>query len=121
MDDAVSLRAVSYESILEHDRTLSQWHSSLPEELKLDEYRIARGLASSELADRRLAVQIRVIHLCFHHVRFTLHRPYASAAVGINSSRTSPSLEAAVTAADKVISLVAQTQPDYHANNSLGA
>lgn len=120
MDDAVSLQDVPYESILEHDRALSQWHDSLPEELKIDEYRIARGLASLEVANRRLSVQIMVMRLCFHHIRFTLHRPYACAAVSTNTSRTSPSLEAAVAAADKVISLVAQTHPDYLTNNSLG-
>lgn len=120
MDDAVSLRPVPYDAILRHDRALTHCLDSLPEELKLDEYRTARNLASHEITECRTAVQSVVIRLCLYQVRFTLHRPYASGAVGKNpSARTSQSLETAVAAADKVISMVAQTHPDLVANHTL--
>ncbi|KAJ3007900.1 hypothetical protein NUW54_g3363 [Trametes sanguinea] len=46
MDDAVSFRAVQYSSVQERDRQLTDWYDSLPTELDLDEFRIARSLAS---------------------------------------------------------------------------
>ena len=48
MDDAVSVRPVPYERIQANDRALAQWFDSMPQELDMDEYRVARSLASSD-------------------------------------------------------------------------
>lgn len=117
MNDAVSLRAVPYENVLAHDRALAQWMDTLPEELNLDGYQLARSLSSPIPATRRLGVQSTVIRTCFYHIRFTLHRPYTSS-VG-RMSRTAQSVEAAFNAADQVITLIGHTRADYLANTSL--
>ena len=110
MDDAVSFRAVPYSSIQESDRLLAQWEETLPRELILDEYQIARSLASPVTAVRRLGVQSVIIRTAYYHIRFTLHRPYAHIA---------SSLETAVSAAGKLIALVGQTRPDFLSNTAL--
>jgi hypothetical protein len=133
MDDAVSVRPVPYESVQANDRALTQWMDTLPPELDLDEYRVARSLASPNTATRRLGVQSVVIRTSYYHVRFTLHRPYASAApapsTGLSNGKASSStpdppmsaqsLEVAVGAADKLITMVGQSRPDFLANSSL--
>jgi hypothetical protein len=126
MDDAVSVRPVSYESVMANDRALTQWMESLPSELDLDDYRIARNLASNIPAVRRFGVQSVIIRTSYYHIRFTLHRPYASAAANPNSGygklgsvNTAQSLEIAVGAADKLITMVGQSRPDFLANTSL--
>ena len=58
MEDAVSFRPVPYTAIQEHDKQLVLWMEDLPPELDLDEYRIARYLASPDNSTRRLGVQI---------------------------------------------------------------
>ncbi|TFK83343.1 hypothetical protein K466DRAFT_498628, partial [Polyporus arcularius HHB13444] len=110
MDDAVSFRAVPYASVQERDRLLSEWYLALPEELDLDEYRIARSLASPITSVRRLGVQSVIIRTAYHHIRFTLHRPYA---------KVPDSLEIAVSAASQLIALVGQTRPDFLSNTAL--
>ncbi|KAE9395647.1 hypothetical protein BT96DRAFT_922689 [Gymnopus androsaceus JB14] len=129
MDDAVSVRPVPYESVQANDRALTQWMDNLPSELNLDEYRVARNLASSNANLRRLGVQSVIIRTSYYHIRFTLHRPYASAGVGPapSSSTTKPSsdnkhsqsLEIAVGAASELITMVGQSRPDFLANSSL--
>lgn len=131
MDDAVSVRTVPYENVLANDRALTQWMENLPPEMDLDEYRVARSLASGTLATRRLGVQSVIIRTSYYHIRFTLHRPYASAnpnspgpALSAGKSTVSPekqaqSLEIAVGAADKLITMVGQSRPDFLANSSL--
>ncbi|KAF9535023.1 fungal-specific transcription factor domain-containing protein [Crepidotus variabilis] len=150
MDDAVSVRPVPYENILAHDRALVQWMENLPPELDLDEYRVARSLASTNVATRRLGVQSVIIRTSYYHIRFTLHRPYAASGTGgallsangkASSSSSTPSgsaaakdvlagdpsgpakaaqsLEIAVSAADKLITMVGQSRPDFMANSSL--
>jgi hypothetical protein len=138
MDDAVSVRQVPYESVLANDRSLLQWMDTLPEELDLDEYRVARNLASSNPSIRRLGVQSVIIRTSYYHIRFTLHRPYASAASSaaastsnsaavnvipktslVDPAKMAQSLEIAVGAADKLITLVGQSRPDFLANSSL--
>lgn len=127
MDDAVSVRPVPYESVLANDRALAQWMDNLPRELDLDEFRVARYLASSTVAERRLAVQSVIIRTSYYHIRFTLHRPYASSAAngkGVLKDDSTPaksaqSLEIAVSAADKLITMVGQSRPDFLANSSL--
>jgi hypothetical protein len=128
MDDAVSVRPTPYESVQANDRALVKWMDTLPEELDLDEYRVARNLASSNPATRRLGVQSVIIRTSYYHIRFTLHRPYASAASASHGpmksgladpAKLAQSLEIAVSAADKLITLVGQSRPDFLANSSL--
>ena len=130
LDDAVSVRPVPYESVQANDRNLTQWMDNLPPELDLDEYRVARNLASPNAAVRRLGVQSVIIRTSYYHIRFTLHRPYASAGmnsnaltntrtVAIDPPKTAQSLEIAVGAADKLITMVGQSRPDFLANTSL--
>ncbi|KAH9853869.1 hypothetical protein C2E23DRAFT_727985 [Lenzites betulinus] len=110
MDDAVSFRTVPYSSVQEKDKVLMQWYDALPHELDLDEYRIARSLASPITAVRRAGVQSVIIRTAYHHIRFTLHRPYA---------KVPESLEIAVSAASQLIALVGQTRPDFLSNSAL--
>ncbi|KAH9894157.1 hypothetical protein C8Q73DRAFT_506017 [Cubamyces lactineus] len=110
MDDAVSFRAVQYASVQDKDKLLTDWYESLPPELDLDEFRIARSLASPITAVRRVGVQSVIIRTAYHHIRFTLHRPYA---------KVPESLEIAVSAASQLIALVGQTRPDFLSNSAL--
>ena len=128
MDDAVSVRPVPYENVQANDRALTQWMENLPHELDLDEYRVARSLASPNAAIRRLGVQSVIIRTSYYHIRFTLHRPYASANTNPSTKSKSPtidpancaqSLEIAVGAADKLITMTGQSRPDFLANSSL--
>lgn len=133
MDSAVSMRAVAYETVQAHDRALLQWVDTLPPELDLDEFKVARSLASPDTVTRRLGVQSVIIRTSYFHIRFTLHRPYASAPSpkardkqassskdkDIRRERNVISLDIAVGAADKLITLVGQARPDFLANVSL--
>ncbi|KAF8076015.1 fungal-specific transcription factor domain-containing protein [Lyophyllum atratum] len=115
MDDAVSVRPVPYESVQANDRALTQWMEELPTELDLDEYRVARSLASPNTATRRIGVQSVIIRTSYYHIRFTLHRPTPA----IDSPKSAQSLEIAVGAADKLITMVGQSRPDFLANSAL--
>jgi hypothetical protein len=125
MDDAVSVRPVPYENVLANDRALTQWMENLPEELDLDEYRTARNLASQNFNLRRLGVQSIIIRTSYYHIRFTLHRPFASSLPNGLKGRTvdphncAQSLEIAVSAADKLINLIGQAHPDFLSNTSV--
>ncbi|ESK93582.1 nucleus protein [Moniliophthora roreri MCA 2997] len=137
VDDAVSVRPVPYESVQANDRALTEWMDNLPPELDLDEYRVARNLASPNANLRRLGVQSVIIRTSYYHIRFSLHRPYASLPSHGKSSSSTPSkppagppsaaeqsrqaqsLEIAVSAADKLITMVSQARPDFMANSSL--
>ena len=110
MDDAVSFKPVPYSSVQENDKKLTKWFEDLPAELDLDDYRLARSLASPVTSVRRLAVQSVIIRTAYHHIRFTLHRPYAN---------ISASLGVAVSAAGQLITLVGQTRPDFLSNTAL--
>ncbi|TCD70451.1 hypothetical protein EIP91_003212 [Steccherinum ochraceum] len=110
MNDAVSFRPVAYSAIQESDKLLAHWEETLPPELILDEYRIARSLASPITSVRRMGVQSVIIRTAYYHIRFTLHRPYA---------HIPSSLETAVSAAGKLIALVGQTRPDFLSNTAL--
>ncbi|KIY71772.1 hypothetical protein CYLTODRAFT_418491 [Cylindrobasidium torrendii FP15055 ss-10] len=127
MDDAVSVRPVPYERVESHDHELLEWMRELPVELDLDDFKVARNLASSDTAMRRQGVQSIIIRTSFYHIRFTLHRPYAAnahaASSGIPLSGdgqiSTESLDIAVSAADKLINMVGQSRPDFLANSSL--
>ena len=131
VDDAVSIRPVPYERVQERDRELLQWMEDLPKELDLDEYRLARSLASPLPEVMRVGVQSIILRTSYYHIRFTLHRPYAAAAHDVQrraskkkgnslmSEHMSQSLDTAVNAADRLIQLVGQARPDLLANSSL--
>ena len=126
VDDALSVRPVPYENVLANDRALTQWMESLPKELDLDEFRVARSLASPNLAVRRIGVQSIIIRASYYHIRFTLHRPYSfnsSTLVGkspsVDASKAAQSLEIAVNGAERLITMVGQSRPDILANASL--
>lgn len=143
VDDAVSVRAVPYSRVMEHDKDLCSWLEDLPKELDLDEYRLARSLASPDPADTRLGVLSLIIRTSYYHIRFTLHRPYAAAphdnpskpqGPNTNSSKSSSfdtsknqenharmaqSLDTAASAADKLIQLVAQARPEVIGNSTI--
>lgn len=137
MDSAVSLRPVPYDTVLAHDKSLTTWMDALPRELNLDEFKIARALASPDIMVRRLGVQSVIIRTSYYHIRFTLHRPYASASPSpplssgdkdkdekakkdtAKSERQANSLDIAVGSADKLITLVDHARPDFLANASL--
>ncbi|KLO14791.1 hypothetical protein SCHPADRAFT_902932 [Schizopora paradoxa] len=135
VDDAVSIRAVPYERVLDRDRELVDWLEQLPKELDLDEYRLARALASPMPGEMRTGVQSVIVRTSFYHIRFTLHRPYAAAAhdrvtttptsskqneLGLSMhERLAQSLDTAASSADKLIQLVGQTRPDLLANSFL--
>jgi hypothetical protein len=111
MDDAVSLRPVPYKSVLAKDRILQEWWDTLPTELDIDDYTLVGLLASSTTSKRRIGVQSVVVRLAFLHIRFAMHRPYASLAHGETSKYTT-SLEIAIKAADKLIMLSALARPE---------
>jgi hypothetical protein len=97
---------------------------NLPAELDLDEYRLARNLASSNLATRRLGVQSVIVRTSYYHIRFTLHRPYANASTTSSKisgelPKSAQSLEIAVNAADKLITMTTQSRPDFLTNSTL--
>lgn len=46
----------------------------------VDEFRLARALASEDPSDMRLGVLSVILRTSYYHIRFTLHRPYAAAA-----------------------------------------
>jgi hypothetical protein len=114
MNDAVSFRPVPYDSVLAHDRALSQWLESLPEEVVLDEYHLVNNLASPVPAILRSAVQCVVARTAFYYIRFTLHRPYTSSSGKM--SRKAESAEIAIAAAGKVVAIVEQTRSVFLAN-----
>lgn len=140
VDDAVSIRPVSYDRVVERDRQLKSWMEALPKELDLDEFRVARALASPIPSTTRLGVQSIIIRCSYYHIRFTLHRPYAAVAHDLDNmqdrqpspgksfvggsnapldERMVQSLDTAVNAADKLIQLSGQAQPDRYAYSSL--
>ena len=111
MDDALSLRPVPYESVLAKDRILQEWWDTLPTELDLDDYSLVSFLTSSITSKRRIGVQSVIVRTKFLHIRFTMHRPYASLTHG-ETSKYAPSLEIAVTAADNLIALTVHARPE---------
>ena len=112
MDTAVSVSPQPYSTILQHDAMLLDWLENLPEELDLDDFRLNRHLTSNEFHARRLGVQSVVLRTSYNHIRFTLHRPYASrASTTASKSPAGPvgdpnSLDIAVHAASELVNLV---------------
>jgi hypothetical protein len=113
MTSTGSLGPVAYESVLENDRALTQWVEHVPFELDIDDFCMARSLASPILATRRLAVQNVVLRTVFHHIRIALH--WSFAAPGQPYSKVQ-SLEIAASEASKLISFVSRVRCDFLPN-----
>ncbi|KAG8842519.1 hypothetical protein FRB96_005331 [Tulasnella sp. 330] len=123
MDDATSIRPVSHDRIMHHDRALDQLLRTLPPDMDVDEVFIARSLAASNpLEAKRLAAQSIVHRSALHHVRFTLHRPFVTgkSSLSVPLAARQTSLDIATTAASSLINVVTQSSPDYCKPNSLG-
>lgn len=111
VDDAVSLRPVPYESVLAKDRNLQEWWDALPTELDMDDYTLVNFLASSTTHKRCIGVQSLVVRTAFLHIRFAMHRPYASLARN-ERSKYATSLGIPIKAAERLIALSAHTRPE---------
>jgi hypothetical protein len=111
MDDAVSLRPVPYDSILAKDRHLQEWWDTLPPELDMDGYLLVNCLTSPTISKRCIGVQSVVVRTAFLHVRFAMHRHYASLARS-ERSKYAKSLEISFGAAEKLIALSAHARPE---------
>jgi len=113
VNDAVEMRR-SYDIVMANDEALMRWRSSLPRELTLDEFGTTRSFASSNLSTRRIGVQSVFIRAAYHHVRFMLHRPYASLSTRPGGPLMVPrSLEDAVNSADRLITMICQIRTDF--------
>ncbi|KAI0041997.1 hypothetical protein FA95DRAFT_627873 [Auriscalpium vulgare] len=112
MDDATSLRPVAYGTILDMDRLLQQWLDGLHPELNVDDLSLIRSATSPATSTRRLAVQSIFLRAMFLHIRFALHRAYAGSSLRGDSPEMSTSMNIAVDAADKLISLAMHVRPD---------
>jgi hypothetical protein len=114
MTNATSLGPAAYESVLANDRALTRWMEQLPGELDIDDFRIARSLASHTHAIRRIAVQSVVLRTVYHHIRLALHWPFATPGQPYSNIQ---SLEIAASAASKLISLVCRVRCDFLPNS----
>ena len=120
MDDALSLRPVPYQSVLAKDRNLQDWWDNRPAELDMDDYTLVNFLASSTTSKRCLGVQSVVVRTAFLHVRFAMHRPYASLARS-ERSKYMTSHEISINAAEKLITLTAHARPETHNHAAVSA
>ncbi|KZV62266.1 hypothetical protein PENSPDRAFT_618134 [Peniophora sp. CONT] len=115
MDDAVKLVPVDYSRVMTHDGELESWLKALPETLKLSPAQIAQNLASFATGSRRLGVQALNLRMTMLHIRFTLHRPYATQVAGTASSLPKDtrafSLMIALESAKELIELVTIAAP----------
>jgi len=110
VENAVSLRPVTYESFKHNDQLLVKWLETLPPEIDLDYPDLSQALLSPDTNRRRIAVQSIITRIAFYHIRFTLHRPYA---IGPDSERTRESRKIAIESAEKLLALAKQTSPGY--------
>ncbi|GJJ07660.1 hypothetical protein Clacol_010569 [Clathrus columnatus] len=128
-EHAMSIRPVSHEEIMAHDRRLQKWLETFPEELNFDDYHIAKSLASNVVSARRAGLQSLCMMMMYNNIRFTLHRPYAKSAKhasmscgpdsGLTETQFEQSLEIAINSADRVIHLATQARHDFLANRLL--
>ncbi|KAI0059896.1 hypothetical protein BV25DRAFT_1993355 [Artomyces pyxidatus] len=112
MDDATSLRPVPYGNILDMDRLLQQWLDGLPTELNLDDLSLIRSIVSPITSIRKLGVQSLFLRATFLHVRFALHKAHASGSLRGDSPEMSTSMNIAIDAADKLMTLVLHVRPE---------
>lgn len=118
-DDALSLRAVPYSNIRHHDLALARWKRKLPPKFTLKHAEISNGVCSDDLDFRRRAVQCVCLLSSYYHIRFTLHRPYASRPptvagnIGPNGETRLESTESvgiAATSAEELINIMVSCQ-----------
>ncbi|KAI0033482.1 hypothetical protein K488DRAFT_14679, partial [Vararia minispora EC-137] len=112
MNDAVALHAVPYDRIRAHDAAIQAWWDALPPQLAIDDRALAAQLSAPSTALRRAGVQSLVVRNAALHIRFTLHRPYASRQVAFSRER-------AILAADALIALVARARPELLFDSAL--
>ena len=115
MENAVSLRPVTYETFKRNDQLLVEWLETLPPEIDLDYPDLSQALLSPVTGRRRIAVQSIITRTAFYHIRFTLHRPYA---IGLDSEKTRGSRKVAIDSAEKLLALAKQTSPGYLDGNT---
>ena len=115
MENAVSLRPVTYETFKRNDKLLIEWSETLPPEIDLDYPDLSQALFSPATGRRRIAVQSIITRIAFYHIRFTLHRPYA---IGPDSEKTKESRKIAIDSAEKLLALAKQTSPGYLDGNT---
>ena len=115
MENAVSLRPVTYETFKRNDQLLVEWLETLPPEIDLDYPDLSQALLSPVTGRRRVAVQSIITRTAFYHIRFTLHRPYA---IGLDSEKTRESRKIAIDSAEKLLALAKQTSPGYLDGNT---
>ena len=115
LEDAVSLRPVTYETFKRNDQLLVEWLETLPPEIDLDYPDLSKGLLSQTTSSRRIAIQSIITRTAFYHIRFTLHRPYA---IGPDSEEMRESRKIAIDSAEKLLALAKQTSPGYLDGNS---
>jgi hypothetical protein len=120
MDDALSLRPVPYEAVLAKDRNLQEWWDTLPMELHMDDFTLVNFLSSPTTSKRCIGVQSVVVRTAFLHVRFAIHRPYASLARSERSKYVT-SLDISINAAEKLIALSAHARPDMLNHTAVSA
>ena len=110
MDDAVSLRQVTYETFKRNDQLLVEWLDTIPPDIDLDYPGLSQALLSPVTSKRRMAVQSIITMTAFYHIRSTLHRPYA---IGPDCEKTRESRRIAIDSAEKLLALAKQTSPGY--------
>ena len=115
MENAVSLRPVTYETFKRNDQLLVEWLETLPQEIDLDYPDLSQALLSPATGRRRVAIQSIITRTAFYHIRFTLHRPYA---IGPDSEKTKESRKIAIDSAEKLLALAKQTSPGYLDGNT---
>lgn len=114
MDDAVSLRPVTYETFKRNDQLLVEWLETLPPDIDLDYPDLSQALLSPVTSKRRIAVQSIITKTAFYHIRFTLHRPCA---IGSDCEKARESRKIAIDSAEKLLALAKQTSPGYLGGN----
>jgi hypothetical protein len=77
----------------------------------MDDYTLVNFLASPTTSKRCIGVQSLVVRAAFLHVRFAMHRPYASLARSERSKYAS-SVQIPINAAERLIALSAHIRPE---------
>jgi hypothetical protein len=119
-DDALSLRPVPYSHIRRYDMALGRWKSDLPSGFEMDRAKIISGVCSEDMAVRRRIVQCIHLLSSYYHIRFTLHRPYASRLpnavnnIGETKLESAESAGIAATSAENLINLMIWCQGAFH-------
>lgn len=115
VDDAVSIVPVPYERIQQHDHSLDKWLETLPSDLLADPQQVARHFSlSTPLELRRTSVQSMCLRAQMFHIRFALHRPYASPQP--QGTGTNQSFDVAIHSANNLIQFLTTVFPEFMSN-----